>query len=279
MSDELDLEELTSVADFSVPAIVADIEKAASGQEIFSVMEKFPKTQNKIGKGHTNNRVIDCLKKNSLLGEDYPKFYAKFTQPQVLHLNQVIKGIPTTNVQIIGDLKTAILNWGKKRDTPVPADTSGTSGTTVDSVAFLAHILVHESCQDTLTEIWNHPSPVERKTLLDDGAKNRKTVLWNKLLQIGEESVKADIENHIVANNIKYSSFGNKETIDKLKDINPSLGSFATGGDLRSMFVSYSNQYTTMLGRLEASGHCWYIFVIHFIFKKNLVFKNTSFSI
>ena len=87
MSDELDLEEITVVGDFFVPAILAEIERASSGLEMFALMEKFPKTQNEIGKGHTSNRVIDCLKKHILLRENFPKSYSKYTQAQVLVLN------------------------------------------------------------------------------------------------------------------------------------------------------------------------------------------------
>jgi hypothetical protein len=123
----------------------------------------------------------------------------------------------------------------------------------IDRVAFMAHIMIHESTQDLLKQMHCKDSANERKIVLDTGPSKKAEYYWNELLRIGIEN-QNDMLNLFDPGDTKFADFEDISIIEKITAINPTNGSFKSGAELKDTYTTYTNKYDIVRNGVNASG-------------------------
>jgi hypothetical protein len=241
--------------------IVASLQASVSGKELReNITEHLPQTREKGGRSYAFQRILKVLVEENALPSDFGKSVSSLSKPKIKQFFEVFDA--QEEATILEKMKCAacapFVNVAKNT---APSSTSGGTGPSsggsahgfvvINKVAFFAHIITLEDATPILDEIRKKLTNDERKVALDSNPQARLLALWQQLLDLGNAN------KHLMVNEAADLVQGFKKEVDIagwLAPIQPSCGSVGSAAELRKMYTTYCNLFTTIETNIDASG-------------------------
>ena len=125
------------------------------------------------------------------------------------------------------------------------------TGSIINRVALMAHLLVHEKALPLWEKLHESPSHGDRPAMLDqtDGLAGNRQDIAERLLSVAEV-IKEDLDlSRFVSDHC------GAEAADAMKDVHAAEAVFKNALEILELYTSYTNQHDSLLQRLDSSGN------------------------